>query len=227
MRRLEFCWVSEWQGLKPVTLPTLHRDWWAEDCLTWLSGRVRAKWKLASHSESSSWCRAGTSCNSMAACTGNFLDIRNLDMVTLTGTSWISTCTKETILNVLEKKAKKAKTSQILCGPLYTFHLKQTFHKWQTFQQYNGCVFSLGEAYGKEGLLSKCAESFQEAEQIYSHVPGEQHAFYTEVFRPLYNKYVNIASAVIQLRKVSFNLKLRSKKKIFFSFLNKRNLSLQ
>ena len=62
---------------------------------------------------------------------------------------------------------------------------------------------SLGEAYGKEGLLSKCGDCFSEAEQIYSLVPGEQHAFYCEVFRPLYNKYINMATAIIQRKEGS------------------------
>ena len=65
---------------------------------------------------------------------------------------------------------------------------------------------SLGEAYGKEGLLSKCGACLKEAEQIYRIVPGEKHAFYCEVFRPLYNKYVTIATAVSRQREASIYL---------------------
>ena len=60
---------------------------------------------------------------------------------------------------------------------------------------------SLGEAYGKEGLLGKCGSCFKAAEKIYRVVPGVDHPFYTDVFMPLYNKYVTIASAVLEFSK--------------------------
>ena len=56
--------------------------------------------------------------------------------------------------------------------------------------------------YGKEGLLEKCAECFRAAERIYRVVPGARHPFYTETFAPLYNKYVTIAGAVVELSRV-------------------------
>ena len=59
--------------------------------------------------------------------------------------------------------------------------------------------FSLGEAYGKEGLLEKCGDCFRAADKIYKVVPGEKHAFYQQIFLPLFKKYVTIASAVIEL----------------------------
>ena len=62
-------------------------------------------------------------------------------------------------------------------------------------------IFSLGEAYGKEGLLSKCGTCFKTAEKIYRVVPGDCHPFYTDVFMPLYKKYVTIASAVMEFGK--------------------------
>jgi len=65
-------------------------------------------------------------------------------------------------------------------------------------REYAGLLVSLGEAYGKEGLLSKCGSCFKTAEKIYRVVPGECHPFYTDVFMPLYKKYVTIASAVME-----------------------------
>ena len=35
----------------------------------------------------------------------------------------------------------------------------------------------------------------------YRVVPGEDHPFYRDVFMPMYNKYVKIASAVMELSK--------------------------
>ena len=62
-------------------------------------------------------------------------------------------------------------------------------------------IFSLGEAYGKEGLLDKCGDCFRAADRIYRVVPGENHQFYTEIFVPLFKKYVTIASAVVEFSK--------------------------
>ena len=59
-------------------------------------------------------------------------------------------------------------------------------------------LFSLGEAFGKEGMLKKSANCFREADCIYKVVPGVNHPFYSEDFRPLFNKYVHIAQAVIE-----------------------------
>jgi len=61
--------------------------------------------------------------------------------------------------------------------------------------------FSLGEAYGKEGLLEKCGECFRAADKIYKVVPGENHSLYQQTFIPLFKKYVTIASAVMELSK--------------------------
>ena len=58
--------------------------------------------------------------------------------------------------------------------------------------------FSLGEAFGKEGLLKKSANCFREADCIYRIIPGISHPFYTQDFMPLYNKYVCIARAVVE-----------------------------
>jgi len=74
------------------------------------------------------------------------------------------------------------------------------------FRQYYGqhskvvgaLLVSLGEAFGKEGLLKKSANCFREADKIYRIVPGTDHPFYTEDFLPLYNKYVHIAKAVVE-----------------------------
>ena len=73
-----------------------------------------------------------------------------------------------------------------------------TFDEYIYLHQYFN---SLGEAYGKEGLLEKCGTCFKRAEKIYRVVPGESHPFYRDVFMPLYNKYVKIASAVMELSK--------------------------
>ena len=58
--------------------------------------------------------------------------------------------------------------------------------------------FSLGEAFGKEGMLGKSAKCFLEADTIYRVIPGTSHPFYTDDFIPLYNKYVHIAKAVVE-----------------------------
>jgi len=68
-------------------------------------------------------------------------------------------------------------------------------------REYAGLLVSLGEAYGKEGILGKCGSCFKTAERIYRVVPGEHHPFYTDVFMPLFNKYVTIASAVLEFSK--------------------------
>ena len=58
-------------------------------------------------------------------------------------------------------------------------------------------IDSMGEALGKEGMLKKSANCFREANRIYRIVPGVNHPFYVEDFRPLYKKYVHIAKAVM------------------------------
>ena len=57
----------------------------------------------------------------------------------------------------------------------------------------------MGEAFGKEGMLAKSANCFCEAQNIYQIVLGEKHPFYTKDFLPLFNKYVHIAKAVLEL----------------------------
>jgi len=49
----------------------------------------------------------------------------------------------------------------------------------------------LGEAYGETGDVEKACEHFQEADSIYTVIPGVKHPFYKEDFRPLYGKYVD------------------------------------
>ena len=55
----------------------------------------------------------------------------------------------------------------------------------------NRFAVRLGEAYGETGDVEKACEHFQEADSIYTVIPGVKHPFYKEDFRPLYGKYVD------------------------------------
>ena len=76
---------------------------------TSLSGILRLKWKLASHSSPSNCRTLSTSCSSTAAWTGNFLEVKILDISSRTCEvkSVLRTEQKLALMNVLEKKAAK------------------------------------------------------------------------------------------------------------------------
>ena len=49
----------------------------------------------------------------------------------------------------------------------------------------------LGEAYGEVGDHEKSRQHFEEADRIYKVIPGVEHPFYVQDFKPLLAKYVD------------------------------------
>ena len=48
----------------------------------------------------------------------------------------------------------------------------------------------LGRAWGECGDVERSCEYFQEADTIYRVIPGVDHPFYVEDFRPLFETYM-------------------------------------